>query len=189
MKGQPSFDNVDELFALGLASVRLGDRGRAEAALEQLQGARTAAPDPDNKRLAGIMYRRDRRSVSDPARREEPRGTGRPGVGRRVWRASCRSPIARPYPIKPGGGDRTRRRCWPSGDAAGRRRASSRPSLAAHAAPRVRRCMGLARAASPAANATRAGREDARVRLPGGVDPRRTSGRSRSTAEAKQLGR
>ena len=57
MKGQPSFDNVDELFALGLASIRLGDRGRAEAALEQLQGARTAAPDPDNKRLAEIMYR------------------------------------------------------------------------------------------------------------------------------------
>ncbi len=37
MKGQPSFDNADELFALGLASVKLNDCGCAEAALEQLQ--------------------------------------------------------------------------------------------------------------------------------------------------------
>src|SRR5262245_50880066 len=36
MKGQGSFDNIDELFALGAASVRLGDKGRADAALEHL---------------------------------------------------------------------------------------------------------------------------------------------------------
>ena len=55
MKGRSSFDNVDELFALGIASVKLGDEARAEAVFDQLQQARVAAPDPDNKRLASIM--------------------------------------------------------------------------------------------------------------------------------------
>src|SRR5205814_263043 len=49
MKGQASFDNVDELFALGISSARLGDIARAEAALEHLQNARRAAPDTTNK--------------------------------------------------------------------------------------------------------------------------------------------
>src|SRR5205823_13842682 len=31
MRGKGSFENIDELFALGWASVRLGDRGRADA--------------------------------------------------------------------------------------------------------------------------------------------------------------
>jgi hypothetical protein len=33
MKGRGTFDNVDELFALGIASAKLGDVARAEAAL------------------------------------------------------------------------------------------------------------------------------------------------------------
>src|SRR5207247_2411414 len=42
MKGQGSFDNIDELFALGAASVKLGDAGRAEAAIEHLRTAAKA---------------------------------------------------------------------------------------------------------------------------------------------------
>jgi hypothetical protein len=55
MKGQGSFDNIDELFALGAASVRLGDKGRADAALEHLGNAATSIPDRDAKEIAQIM--------------------------------------------------------------------------------------------------------------------------------------
>ena len=55
MKGQGSFDNIDELFALGAASVRLGDRGRADAALEHLATPRRSIPDRDAREIAQIM--------------------------------------------------------------------------------------------------------------------------------------
>src|SRR5262249_42398620 len=55
MKGQGSFDNIDELFALGLAGLRLGDGGRADAALEHLRTAATTIPDRDAREIAVIM--------------------------------------------------------------------------------------------------------------------------------------
>jgi tetratricopeptide (TPR) repeat protein len=101
MKGQPSFDNVDELFALGLASVKLGDRGRVEAALEQLQGARGAAPDADNKRLAEIMYRQIG-GLYQMLRGEKAEGLAALESASRLENQMPR-PIARPYPVKPAG--------------------------------------------------------------------------------------
>jgi tetratricopeptide (TPR) repeat protein len=101
MKGQPSFDNVDELFALGLASIRLGDRARAEAALEQLQAARAAAPDPDNKRLAEIMYR-EIGGLYQILRGETAEGMAALESAAGIESEMPR-PIARPYPIKPAG--------------------------------------------------------------------------------------
>src|SRR5262245_61781346 len=47
MKGQTNFDNVDELFALGLASITLGDLGRTKAAIDQLESAARTIPDRD----------------------------------------------------------------------------------------------------------------------------------------------
>ena len=44
MKGQGSFDNIDELFALGMASIPLRDPGRADAAIEQLTNAAKTMP-------------------------------------------------------------------------------------------------------------------------------------------------
>ena len=55
MKGQGSFDNIDELFALGEASVKLGDAGRAEAALEHLTTAAKSVPDADAREIAEVM--------------------------------------------------------------------------------------------------------------------------------------
>jgi len=101
MKGQGSFDDVDELFALGLASVALGDRGRVEAALDQLRAARDAAPDADNKALAEIMYRQIAGlHAMASGRRDE-------GLSMLASAADLEAarpkPIARPYPIKPAG--------------------------------------------------------------------------------------
>src|SRR4029077_5991891 len=55
MKGQGNFDNIDELFALGIASVPLSDPGRADAALEHLVTAGKTVPDRDARDVAQIM--------------------------------------------------------------------------------------------------------------------------------------
>jgi len=101
MKGQGSFDNVDELFALGLASVHLGDLARAEAAVEQLQGARGAAPDAANRQLAEIMHAQVA-GLLQLARGEKAAGLAMLASAAKLEAAMPR-PIARPYPIKPAG--------------------------------------------------------------------------------------
>jgi tetratricopeptide (TPR) repeat protein len=145
MKGQPSFDNVDELFALGLASVKLGDRARAEAALEQLQGARSAAPDPDNKRLAEIMYR------AIGGLYQIMRGEKTEGLAALESAAGIESempkPIARPYPIKPAG-ELYGEALLASGDAAGAVRAYQ--AALTRTPGRAASLLGLARAAQKA---------------------------------------
>ena len=99
MKGRSSFDNVDELFALGIASVKLGDEARAEAVFDQLQQARAAAPDPDNKRLASIM------SGEVAGLIQLVRGQKTEAMQTLAEAARAESqlprPIARPYPLKP----------------------------------------------------------------------------------------
>jgi tetratricopeptide (TPR) repeat protein len=101
MKGQPSFDNIDELFALGLASVPLRDPARANAALEQLLTAAKTVPDSDARGVAAIMAaelegiiklgRGDRKGALASLGRAAQLEAGRP------------RPVARPYPIKPAG--------------------------------------------------------------------------------------
>ena len=101
MKGQPSFDNIDELFALGMASVPLRDPGRAEAAFEQLTTAAKSVPDRDAREVAAIMAaevegliklgRSDRAGALAALARAAQLEAKRP------------RPVARPYPIKPAG--------------------------------------------------------------------------------------
>jgi len=99
MQGRATFDNVDELFALGIASAKLGDGVRAEAALDQMGKAIEAAPDSDNRQLAEIMRPEligvmkseagDRTAALESLERAARLETSRP------------RPNARPYPIKP----------------------------------------------------------------------------------------
>jgi tetratricopeptide (TPR) repeat protein len=101
MKGQGSFDNIDDLFALGMASVPLGDRGRAAAALEQLNNAAKTIPDQDAREVAAIMAA-EIDGLIKLAKND------RPGALAALKRASQLEsqrprPIARPYPIKPAG--------------------------------------------------------------------------------------
>jgi tetratricopeptide (TPR) repeat protein len=101
MKGQGSFENIDELFALGMASVPLGDRGRADAALEQLANAAKTIPDQDAREVAAIMAA-EIDGLIKLARND------RPGALAALARAAALEakrprPIARPYPIKPAG--------------------------------------------------------------------------------------
>lgn len=100
MKGASSFDNIDELFALGLSSVGLGDIGRANAAITQLRSAGTAS-ERDLREVSVIMADQidglvrfaggDRTGAFVALRRAAAAEAARP------------RPIARPYPIKPAG--------------------------------------------------------------------------------------
>jgi tetratricopeptide (TPR) repeat protein len=157
LKAQGTFDNVDELFALGLASVKLGDGPRAEAALEQLQGARRAAPDETNRRLAEIMYG----EVSGLY--QISRGQAQQGLATLASAAKLESampnPIARPYPIKPAG-ELYGEALLSAGDAAGAVRAFQ--SSLKRTPRRASSLIGLARAAKAAgqpAVSSRAARE------------------------------
>jgi tetratricopeptide (TPR) repeat protein len=101
MKGRGSFENIDELFALGAASVRLGDLPRAEAALEHLGTAAQTLPEGDAREIAAIM-RHELDGLMRIARQDTLRGL--PALARAtVLEAKRPRPIARPYPIKPAG--------------------------------------------------------------------------------------
>ena len=101
MKGQGNFENIDELYALGAASVKLGDPGRAEAALEHLDTASKTVPDEDAREVAHLMaaeldglmrFTRGDRAGAFAALAHAAAGE-----------AKRPKPIARPYPIKPAG--------------------------------------------------------------------------------------
>ena len=101
MEGQGNFDNIDELFALGMASIPLRDPRRADAALEQLNTAAKDVPDRDAREVAQIMAaeldgliklgRNDRAGALASLARGAQLEAKRP------------RPVARPYPIKPAG--------------------------------------------------------------------------------------
>jgi hypothetical protein len=54
MKGQGSFDNVDELFALGMSAFKLADRGRLTAAVGEFEKMSTGS-DPALRVQASVM--------------------------------------------------------------------------------------------------------------------------------------
>jgi tetratricopeptide (TPR) repeat protein len=55
MKGQGSFDGIDELFALGFSAAKLGDRARVEAAIEELGKASAPGQPAELREQAEIM--------------------------------------------------------------------------------------------------------------------------------------
>ena len=99
MKGRPSFDNIDELFALGMASVPLGDRGRADAALEQLINAAKTIPDQDAREVAAIMAA-EIEGLIKLSHNDRPGALAALARGTAL-EAKRPRPVARPYPIKP----------------------------------------------------------------------------------------
>jgi tetratricopeptide (TPR) repeat protein len=148
MQGQPNFDNIDELFALGVASVALNDPGRATAALEHLTGASTTLPDRDAREIAQIM------AAQLEGMMRLGRGD-RPGALASLARAAGLearrpTPVARPYPVKPAG-ELYAEILLGTGDAAAAI-AQFKASLA-RTPRRAASLLGLARAASAAGQA------------------------------------
>jgi tetratricopeptide (TPR) repeat protein len=101
MKGQGSFDNIDELFALGMASIPLRDPGRADAAIEQLTTASKTVPDRDAREVAEIMAA-ELEGLIKLARNDRAGSLAALARGAQL-EAKRPRPIARPYPIKPAG--------------------------------------------------------------------------------------
>jgi len=101
MKGQGSFDNIDELYALGAASVKLGDMDRANAALEHLDTASKTVPDADARAVARIMAIELDGLVG--LARGDRAGALTAFAAAAAGEAKRPKPIARPYPIKPAG--------------------------------------------------------------------------------------
>ena len=101
MKGQASFDNIDELFVLGVASVPLNDRGRADAALEHLSTAATTLPNRDAREVAQIMAA-ELDGLMRLARNDRPGALAALARGAQL-EARRPKPVARPYPVKPAG--------------------------------------------------------------------------------------
>jgi tetratricopeptide (TPR) repeat protein len=99
MKGQTSFENIDELLALGLSSVGLGDLSRAEAAIDHLRKASGSLPDGDLRELAAIMAA-EVSGVLQFARGARERGLQELAGAAEAERKRPK-PIARPYPVKP----------------------------------------------------------------------------------------
>jgi tetratricopeptide (TPR) repeat protein len=99
MKGKASFDNIDELFALGVASNSLNDRGRADAALEHMNTASTTLPERDAREIAQIMAA-ELDGLIRLARNDRP---GALAALARAAQLEARrpKPVARPYPLKP----------------------------------------------------------------------------------------
>ena len=101
MKGQGSFDNIDELFALGVASIPLRDPGRADAALEQLLTAARTVPDRDAREVAQIMAA-ELEGLIKLGKNDRSGALASLARGAQL-EAQRPRPIARPYPIKPAG--------------------------------------------------------------------------------------
>src|SRR5262245_7537302 len=101
MKGKGSFDNIDELFALGQASIALGDLARADAAVEHLGTAAKTVPDADAREISAIMAA-ELDGLLRLARKDRAGGLA---ALRRATALEARRPrpIARPYPVKPAG--------------------------------------------------------------------------------------
>ena len=99
MKGQGNFDNIDELFAVGLASITLGDLARTNAAIGQLENAGKTVPDRDAAEVSRIMAS-ELSGVLQFAAGDRQRGLAELKRAAEAEAARPR-PIARPYPIKP----------------------------------------------------------------------------------------
>ena len=98
MKGQQTFDNIDELFALGMSAVKLGDRPRAAAAIDLFRKASGPDQDAGLREQAAIMVAELEALVAF--------SEGRPLEAFAVMekanalQARMPKPIGRPYPVK-----------------------------------------------------------------------------------------
>ena len=99
MKAVTTFDNIDELFALGLSSVALGDTARAEAAIDELRKASASVADRDVRDVLTIMVG-EATGVLEYAKGNRAAGLAALAAAAVAEQRRPR-PIARPYPVKP----------------------------------------------------------------------------------------
>jgi tetratricopeptide (TPR) repeat protein len=99
MKGQTTFDNIEELFALGLSAVNLGDAGRVQAVIGEFRKASAPSQPVELREQADIMLRQmEALDLFAQGRHAEAFA-----MMDRVSAMEARmpKPIGRPFPVKP----------------------------------------------------------------------------------------
>ncbi len=98
MKGQGSFDNIDELFALGMASIRIGDVKRGEAALKLFVDASGPGQDPGLREQAAVMAKELEALLAFARGRQAEAFAVMDQAA--YLQGQMPKPIGRPYPVK-----------------------------------------------------------------------------------------
>jgi len=98
MKGQQSFDNIDELFALGMSAVKLGDVARAKAAIDLLQKASAPGQDAGLREQASVMVAELDALLAFAQGRQADAFAAIEAAN--AMQARMPKPIGRPYPVK-----------------------------------------------------------------------------------------
>jgi tetratricopeptide (TPR) repeat protein len=98
MKGQGSFDNIDELFALGLSAARLGDNARLLAAVKEFEKLGKSPPNAEVLEQATVMLHElgALLMLSQGDSKEAFAAMERATAAQ----ARMPKPIGRPYPVK-----------------------------------------------------------------------------------------
>ncbi len=98
MRGQTSFDNIEELFALGLSAVNLGDAPRVQAAIEQFRKASGAEQTLELREQAEVMLR-ELEALDTFARGQHAAAFALMDRAAAL-QARMPKPIGRPFPVK-----------------------------------------------------------------------------------------
>jgi tetratricopeptide (TPR) repeat protein len=98
MRGQTSFDNIEELFAVGLSAVNLGDAPRVQAAIDQFRKASGAEQTPDLREQADVMLRE--LEALDTFARGQHSAAFAIMDRAAALQARMPKPIGRPFPVK-----------------------------------------------------------------------------------------
>jgi tetratricopeptide (TPR) repeat protein len=98
MRGQTSFANIEELFALGLSAVNLGDAPRVQAAIDQFRNASSAEQTPELREQAEIMLRE--LEALDTFARGQHAAAFAIMERAAALQAKIPRPIGRPFPVK-----------------------------------------------------------------------------------------
>jgi tetratricopeptide (TPR) repeat protein len=99
MKGSSRFDNVDELFALGMSAAALKDVDRAEATRQLFEKFAKGEKDPSRQKLVAIMEMQTLALVHR-ARGRKAEAVQAAASAAAIERQISR-PVGRPHPIKP----------------------------------------------------------------------------------------
>jgi tetratricopeptide (TPR) repeat protein len=98
MKGQSSFDNIDELFALGMSAAKIGDLARAAAVTELFQKAAAPGQDVGLREQAAVMIQELEALLA--LARGRPQEAFAAMDAATALQARMPKPIGRPYPVK-----------------------------------------------------------------------------------------
>ena len=98
MKGQSTFDNIEELFAIGLSAVNLADAARVQSTIAEFRNASAPAQAPELREQAEVMLR-EMEALDLFARGQHAAAFAM--MDRAVaLQARMPRPIGRPFPVK-----------------------------------------------------------------------------------------